>query len=136
MQISKKMKNSFWVLIRTRSEHHSFNALVETGLDRSGRGVHGYMLYDDKTKTVLCHECGAWRKDLSRHIHRHNLRGPQYRTKHGLVPGLPLAGLETLAKQVEVGRKYGVKGGRKKPTVGWTRISNPPVGDDLFAVIE
>lgn len=72
-----------------------FRAKDKAPFIRSGKSVLGAIEYDALSKTVKCHECGAWHGWLPTHIlHMHGLSAREYRQAHGLCGDNPLCAPE------------------------------------------
>lgn len=72
----------------------------------SGKSVLGALEYDPDADKVRCHECGRWFKNLGKHANMtHNLKGPEYKKKHGLRKKTALVSEDQRTARIQMGRE-------------------------------
>ena len=95
----------------------------EAGLPLEGSWPHrwhcqvGILL--EKDDKLLCHCCGEWFEELSRHVKAHGLTADSYRSMWGLNCTTALAGERLRAQRAELGHRHGHRlapSERKEPT--------------------
>jgi hypothetical protein len=60
--------------------------------DRDGHGRWAQLDVSEDGESLLCHECGQWKRALGTHAwYRHGITAAQYRQRHGLSSGQSLA---------------------------------------------
>ncbi|MFI6823228.1 sigma-70 family RNA polymerase sigma factor [Micromonospora sp. NPDC050187] len=81
---------------RPPSPHTKRNGSQATSLTPLGiqnrHGRYARLDISDDGETLLCHECGQWKRSLGRHASiRHGITAAEYRHRHGLPAGQSLA---------------------------------------------
>lgn len=67
--------------------------------DPDGHGHWATLDTADDGETLLCHECGTWKRALGTHAwYRHGITAADYRRRHGLSTGQSLASPATRAR--------------------------------------
>lgn len=72
----------------------------------SGHGYQGVLAQDSLEKTLQCHLCGQWFKNLPPHISQsHGVRAAEYKRQFGLSQATALSIIEIRSKQSETMKK-------------------------------
>lgn len=82
--------------------------------DVDGHGIYG-QLTEGTSGGLVCHECGAERAFLGRHVRVHGLTAATYRAKHGL-------GRSTRLASRELREQLGEKAAARVGSPGWARF--------------